>query len=148
MADRLISRQQNLINNFFNQETNQSSIGVLEFFKSNRNTSIIDKDFNLNESYIINQYRKKKLSEYPKFLIKTPELDSLSNLEEKKIFIYSTLNKNIHEQIKRIYNGILNENIIKSDIVLNGKLSVNIDDKSKVNPGSDSISEKISIPEY
>jgi hypothetical protein len=47
----------------------------------------------------------------------------------KKIFIYSTLNKNIHEQIKRIYNGILNENIIKSDIVLNGKLSVNYDDK-------------------
>ena len=34
------------------------------------------------------QYRKKKLSEYPKFSIKTPELDNLSNLEEKKIFIY------------------------------------------------------------
>jgi hypothetical protein len=31
---------------------------------------------------------------------------------------------------------------------LKGKLSVNIDNKSKVNPGFDSISEKISIPEY
>mgnify|MGYP000153132805 CR=1 FL=1 len=46
-----------------------------------------------------------------------------------KFLATSTLNKNIHEQIKRIYNGILNENIIKSDIVLNGKLSVNYDDK-------------------
>ncbi len=33
-------------NNSFNQETNQSSISVLEFFKSNRNTSVIDKDLN------------------------------------------------------------------------------------------------------
>ena len=39
-------------NNFFNQETNQSSIGVLEFFKSNRNTSIIDKDFNERGFYL------------------------------------------------------------------------------------------------
>lgn len=39
-------------NNFFNQETNQSSIGVLEFFKSNRNTSIIDKDFNEKGFYL------------------------------------------------------------------------------------------------
>ena len=39
-------------NNFFNQETNQSSIGVLEFFKSNKNTSIIDKDFNERGFYL------------------------------------------------------------------------------------------------
>ena len=39
-------------NNFFNQETNQSSINVLEFFKSNRNTSIIDKDFNERGFYL------------------------------------------------------------------------------------------------
>lgn len=39
-------------NNFFNQETNQSSINVLEFFKSNKNTSIIDKDFNEGGFYL------------------------------------------------------------------------------------------------
>lgn len=47
----------------------------------------------------------------------------------KKIFIYSTLNKHISESNKSVYNRILNENIIKSDIVLNGNLSVNYDDK-------------------
>jgi len=39
-------------NNFFNQETNQSSINVLEFFKSNRNTAVIDKDFNEKGFYL------------------------------------------------------------------------------------------------
>lgn len=48
----------------------------------------------------------------------------------KKIFIYSTLNKHVSEQEKKIYNRIINDNISKSDIVLNGNLSVNYDDKS------------------
>ena len=47
----------------------------------------------------------------------------------KKIFIYSTLNKHVSEQEKKIYNRIINDNISKSDIVLNGNLLVNYDDK-------------------
>jgi hypothetical protein len=47
----------------------------------------------------------------------------------KKIFIYSTLNKHIDEMRIQVYNKILNKNITNSDIVLNGNLSVNYDDK-------------------
>jgi hypothetical protein len=47
----------------------------------------------------------------------------------KKIFIYSTLNKHTDERKMKVYNKILNENITNSDIVLNGNLSLNYDDK-------------------